>query len=65
MRLRYTYERVATALTAFTRKYIVDECPDEKMERLRQKRVDDLLLDVVAIEAVRRWQVEGNKISAD
>ncbi len=31
------------AFTKFCRAYIVDECPDEKMERTRRERIDGIL----------------------
>ncbi len=39
------------------RKFVVAEDPREK-ERVRQKRIDNIMHDVVLLEAMRRWQFE-------
>jgi hypothetical protein len=45
------------AFNQLWRKFIADECPDAK-ERLRQKRIGNIMHDVVLLEAMRRWELE-------
>ncbi len=52
--------RVKRAVGRIWRKFIADEQPDEK-ERLRQKRIDNILHDVVLMEAMRRWELETKR----
>ena len=40
------------------RKFIVDQCPDEKV-RIRRERIDNIMLNVVLLEAMRRWKMES------
>jgi hypothetical protein len=42
------------------RRYIVDECPDEKEQRRRQ-RIDNIMHDVILLEAVRRQRIDAKK----
>jgi hypothetical protein len=42
------------------RKFIVDDDPREK-ERVRQKRIDNIMHDVVLLEAMRRWELEHKR----
>jgi hypothetical protein len=38
----------------------VDECPDEK-ERRRRQRIGNILHDAILLEAMRRWRIESEK----
>ncbi len=42
------------------RKFVVDEEPGER-ERVRQKRIDNIMHDVVLLEAMRRWELEHKR----
>ncbi len=55
--------RLATAFATFWRSYVVDECADEKMERIRRERLSNLEVDIAMIEAMRRWLAENEKAS--
>ncbi|MBT3069649.1 hypothetical protein KKP04_02030 [Rhodomicrobium sp. Az07] len=45
-------------LSIFWNKYVAAEEEHAVSARARQKRIDDVLLDVVAREAVRKWENE-------
>ncbi len=47
----------------YWRRYIVDECPDEKWERIRRERIANIMMGVVALEAARQWEIENAKLS--
>jgi hypothetical protein len=44
----------------FWRRYVVDECPDEK-ERRRRQRIGNIMHDTILLEAMRRWRIESEK----
>jgi hypothetical protein len=44
----------------YWRKYIADECPDER-EMRRRNRIDNIIHDVTLLEAMRLWNAEANK----
>jgi hypothetical protein len=46
-----------TRLRKFWRNLVADERPDEK-ERIRRERIDNIMQNVVLLEAMRRWEVE-------
>ena len=48
-------------LLRFWRQFIVDECPEEKRERIRKERIDNILMNVAAREAFRRWSLERER----
>ena len=43
------------------RMFVVDEDPSEK-ERVRQKRIDNIMHDAVLLEAMRRWKLEYKRL---
>jgi hypothetical protein len=43
------------------RKFVVDEEHSEK-ELVRQKRIDNIMHDVVLLEAMRRWKLEHKRL---
>ncbi len=45
-------------LLRFWRKLVADECPEEKRARIRRERIANILADVAAREALRRWTLE-------
>jgi len=49
--------RFKQAVRRLWRKFVSDENPDDK-ERLRQRRIDNIMHDVVLMEAMRRWELE-------
>ncbi len=44
-------------LKRFWRKHIADQCPDDK-ERIRRERINNIMQNVVLLEAMRRWETE-------
>ena len=48
-------------LTFWRSQLIVDECPEEKQERIRKERIDNILINVAAREALRRWSLERER----
>ena len=50
--------RLKQILRKFWREFIIDECPDEK-ERIRQERINNIMHNVVLLEAMRRWEIES------
>ena len=49
--------RLKQVLRKFWRNHVADECPDEK-ERIRGERINNIMQNVVLLEAMRRWEVE-------
>lgn len=47
-------------LRKFWRAFIADECPDEK-ERIRRERINNVMQNVVLLEAMRRWEIESGR----
>ena len=58
--------RVKGAVDRIWRKFIADENPDEK-QRKRQKQIDNIMHNVVLMEAMRRWELESkaHEVSKD
>jgi hypothetical protein len=49
--------RLKQVLRKFWRSHVADECPDER-ERIRRERINNIMQNVVLLEAMRRWEVE-------
>jgi hypothetical protein len=47
-------------LRKFWRAFIADECPHEK-ERIRRDRINNIMQNVVLLEAMRRWEIESGR----
>ena len=47
-------------LQKFWRNFIADECPDEK-ERIRRDRINNIMQNVILLEAMRRWEIESGR----
>jgi hypothetical protein len=45
-------------LRKFWRAFIADECPVEK-ERIRRERINNIMQNVILLEAMRRWEIES------
>jgi len=54
-----------TLLLRLWRQFIADECPEEKQERIRRKRINNILLDEVYAEFKRRAVREGLLVHPD
>ncbi len=54
MRTRPQSGRLGQVFAKWWRRIVVDECPDERRERIRRERIDRILLDIVALEALRK-----------
>ena len=54
---------VISAVVRCWRHYFVDECPDEKMGRIRRERIQNIWLGVTTLEAARQWQIRNGKLS--
>ncbi len=61
MRKRFRTQRLKQVLGRLWRKFVVDECPHGEAERLRRKRIDNIMHDVILLEAMRRWELENEK----
>jgi len=61
VRTGFRSKRLRQAFGNLWRKYVVDECPDDRAERLREKRIGNIMHDVVLLEAMRRWELENEK----
>ncbi|MGO9170382.1 MAG: hypothetical protein ACLP7P_00220 [Rhodomicrobium sp.] len=57
-------ERMKHVFGRWWRKYIVDECPDARQERLRWELIDGLKQNIDLREAVRLWELENRKSPA-
>ena len=44
----------------FWRAFIADECPDEK-ERIRRERINNIMQNVLLLEAMRRWEIGSGR----
>jgi hypothetical protein len=44
----------------YWRKYIADECPDEK-EMRRRNRIDTIIHEVTLLEAMRLWNMDAGE----
>jgi len=53
-----TAVRLKQIMRKFWRNFIADECPDEK-ERIRRERINNIMQNVVLLEAMRRWKIES------
>ncbi|MGO9983616.1 MAG: hypothetical protein ACLPIX_05320 [Rhodomicrobium sp.] len=53
--------RFNQAFARWWRKYIAAECPDARIERLRQLHVDTIKQDVALLEAMRSWEAGNQK----
>ena len=42
------------------RRYIVDECPDTRTERLRLERINNIKIDIALREALRLAEIENS-----
>ncbi len=49
----YLYERIAQVLSSVSRKYICDEDPDERRERLRREALAEIDAGIVPIVQLR------------
>jgi hypothetical protein len=47
-------------LRKFWRAFIADAGPDEK-ERIRRERINNIMHNVVLLEAMRRWEIESGR----
>ncbi len=47
-------------LRKFWREFIADECPEEE-ERIRRERINNIMQNVVLLEAMRRWEIETRR----
>jgi hypothetical protein len=61
-----TCRSVQLALGRLWRKFVADQDPRDK-ERTRQRRIDNIMHDVILLEAMRRWQLEhkNQEVSKD
>jgi hypothetical protein len=58
--LKFWIKSLKRSAGRYWRKYVADECPDEKERRQRQ-RIDNIMHDVILLEAMRRWRDESEK----
>ncbi len=49
------------AFARLWRKYVVDECPDARKERLRQEHIDNIKQAIALLEAMRLWEAQTQK----
>jgi len=61
VRKRFRTQRLKQVFGKLWRKFLVDECPDDKAERLRRKRINNIMHDVILLETMRRWALENEK----
>jgi len=57
------FSSVTSAVVRCWRHYLVDECHDERMERIRRERIQNIWLGVATLEAARQWQIRNGKLS--
>ncbi len=56
MRTISSFETIKQAFAKFWRRYIVDEDPDERIERIRRARIEDLKINSDLLEAMRLYE---------
>ena len=61
MRVRFRSERLKQSLGGFGRKYVADEDPDARMERIRRQRIEDLKVQSDLLTAMRAWEAQREK----
>ena len=59
--IRLWSARLRRALARGWRKFIGDEDPEERRERIRRERIKYIVADVAMLEAMRRWEIENKK----
>jgi predicted alpha-1,6-mannanase (GH76 family) len=57
-------ERLNQVFGKWWRKYIVDECPDARIERLRMERLKNIEQDVALLQAMRLWDAVHRQTQA-
>jgi len=53
--------RIKQAFARIWRKYVVDEDPDSRVERIRCERIEDLKINSDLREAMRLWEDQRNE----
>ena len=61
MRSFFNSESIKLAFGRWWRKYIVDECPDAREERIRQERIENIKICADLQEAMRLWELRHQK----
>jgi hypothetical protein len=56
-------ERLKQAIGRWWRGYIVDECPDTRIERIRLERINNIKMDIALREALRLAEIENSRHS--
>ncbi len=54
-------ERIKQVFARFWRRYVVDEDPDGRRERIRRERMEDLKINSDLREAMRLWENQRNQ----
>ncbi len=62
MHTHFRSERINQVLGKWWRKYVVDECPKSRRERLRRELIPGIKQDVTLQEAMRQWAIENQKV---
>ncbi len=65
MRAPSRFERIGRAFGKRWRKYIVDECPDARVERIRQERIEDIKIYADLRESMRLWEIQNQQQTQD
>ena len=61
MRIISVLERMKQAFAKFWRQYIVDEDPDERIERIRRARIENLKINSDLLESMRLYEKQQRK----
>lgn len=50
------FNRLRDVLLKGWRRYIVDECPDARIERIRRERINRIKQDLDLMDSMLRWE---------
>ena len=56
-------EWLKQAIGRWWRRYIVDECSDTRIERIRLERINNIKMDIALREALRLAEIENSRHS--
>jgi hypothetical protein len=57
-------ERLKQAIGRWWRRYIVDECPETRIERLRLERINNIKIEIALREALRLTALENSNTAS-
>jgi len=62
MGVRFRSVRIWCAVAQWCRLLVMDEYPDDRRERIRRERIDNIKEAVRTREAIRLWEIENQDL---